>query len=97
MTPVRYTAKLARNKFGQVIDTAQNNPVIITRHGKESVVIFSLDQWKQMEKKSSYPKRRRKTADEILDESIEKSIKGIEKSLKGRTKFPSLREMMEKV
>ena len=36
-----YTASEAKNSFGKVIDTALREPVMIQKHGRESIVMMS--------------------------------------------------------
>ncbi|MCP5101609.1 MAG: type II toxin-antitoxin system Phd/YefM family antitoxin [Chloroflexi bacterium] len=41
--------QVAKNKFSQVVDEAINEgPQIITRHGREVVIILSLEEYRKM-------------------------------------------------
>jgi len=41
----------AKNKFSNIVERAQNNgPQIVTKHGKEAVVIVSIDEYKKITK-----------------------------------------------
>ncbi len=39
----------AKNKFSNLVDKAQHNgPQIVTKHGKDAVVIISIDEYKKL-------------------------------------------------
>lgn len=39
----------AKNKFSKLVDKAQHNgPQIVTKHGKEAVVVLSIDEYKKL-------------------------------------------------
>ncbi|MBW1723529.1 MAG: type II toxin-antitoxin system Phd/YefM family antitoxin [Deltaproteobacteria bacterium] len=39
----------AKNKFSRLVEKAQKNgPQIVTKHGKEAVVVLSVDEYKKM-------------------------------------------------
>ena len=41
----------AKNKFSNLVDKAQHNgPQIVTKHGKDAVVILSIDEYKKLTK-----------------------------------------------
>ncbi len=41
----------AKNKFSNLVENAQKNgPQIVTKHGKEAVVVLSIDEYKQLSK-----------------------------------------------
>ncbi len=42
-----FTALEAKNRFGQVIDAAQREPVTVTRQGRPSVVILSAEEYER--------------------------------------------------
>jgi prevent-host-death family protein len=44
-----FTAKDAKNQFGTLMDTAHNEPVVITKRGKEFLVILSVEKYKDIE------------------------------------------------
>jgi hypothetical protein len=50
------TALEAKNRFGEVMETAQRQPVAITRNGRPSVVVVSAD---------SYSRRQRLARDRL--------------------------------
>ena len=43
------TSKDAQNRFGQLIDTAQREPVSITRHDRPVAVIMSVQRYEELE------------------------------------------------
>ncbi len=39
----------AKNKFSNLVDKAQHNgPQVVTKHGKDAVVILSIDEYKKL-------------------------------------------------
>lgn len=42
-----FTALEAKNRFGQLIDAAQREPVTVTRQGRASVVIVSAEEYER--------------------------------------------------
>jgi antitoxin StbD len=64
-------ADVAKN-FGQWHDKALNEPVIVTKYGRESVVVLSVDTFKQL---TSHYREFVDTSemDEIVADSIERS------------------------
>ncbi len=40
-----WTLASAKARFSEVVDRAQTDPQVITRHGKPSVVIVSAEEW----------------------------------------------------
>ncbi|CAD86026.1 MULTISPECIES: type II toxin-antitoxin system Phd/YefM family antitoxin [Nitrosomonas] len=42
------TAKDAKNKFGEMLDTAQREPLTIEKHGRAVAVIMSVQEYQQM-------------------------------------------------
>ncbi len=39
----------AKNKFSSLVDKAQHNgPQIVTKHGKDAVVVLSIDEYKKL-------------------------------------------------
>lgn len=43
------TASVAKQKFGQIIDAARIQPVIIEKSGKETVVVISIERYKELQ------------------------------------------------
>jgi antitoxin Phd len=40
----------AKNKFSEVVEKALKEPQIVTRHGKETVVVISFEEYKKLNK-----------------------------------------------
>jgi antitoxin Phd len=51
------TSAEAQNQFGQLLDTAQREPVVITRHGRPTVYVVST---REMEDYQEFQSARRK-------------------------------------
>jgi prevent-host-death family protein len=43
-----FSAKDAKNHFGQVIDTARASPVVIEKHGRPVVVVCSVEEFERL-------------------------------------------------
>ena len=41
------TAVEAQNKFGQLIEAAQRRPIAITKHGRATVVVMSMEDYER--------------------------------------------------
>lgn len=46
------TSVEAQNKFGQVIEAAQRQPITITRHGRPAVVVMSVEDYQRQRGKA---------------------------------------------
>jgi prevent-host-death family protein len=57
------SALQAKNKFGQLIEAAQREPITITTHGRPTVVVMSIEDYE----------RRRATAKKHLLSTLDKS------------------------
>lgn len=45
----RWQLQDAKNKFSNLVDKAQHNgPQIVTKHGKDAVVVLSIDEYKKL-------------------------------------------------
>lgn len=42
------TAKTAKTRFGFLMDTAQREPVVITKHDREVAVVVSMDTYQRL-------------------------------------------------
>lgn len=50
MKPAKWQLQEAKNKFSEVVRKAtQEGPQIVTKHGKDSVVVLSVKDYKKME------------------------------------------------
>lgn len=44
----RFTAAEAKNRFGELLDSAQRGPVSIEKHGRPAAVILSADEYESL-------------------------------------------------
>ncbi|MEZ5489028.1 MAG: type II toxin-antitoxin system Phd/YefM family antitoxin [Gammaproteobacteria bacterium] len=44
----RISAKTAKNRFGQLVDTARAEPVTIEKHGRPVVVVLSIEEYERL-------------------------------------------------
>jgi len=65
----------AKNKFINLVNSAQNNgPQIVTKHGKEAVVVLSFEEYKKLLKpKNDLPKFFQKSPLAKLDLEIDRN------------------------
>lgn len=61
---VTKTSAEAQNKFGELLDLAQREPVAITRHGRPAAFVISP---RDMEELESIKKRRGRAAKELAE------------------------------
>lgn len=45
-----FSARQAKNNFGQLMDEVQRHPVTIEKHGRSVAVVFSMHEYRRMEK-----------------------------------------------
>lgn len=46
---ISFTANQAKTQFGEMINKAQREPISITKNGKPSVVVMSIDEYNAIE------------------------------------------------
>lgn len=68
---VRLTSKEAQNRFGQLLDTAQREPVEITRHGRPAAFLVSPQEMEEL----LNARRRRSNAVAQLEEWSRRAAK----------------------
>jgi len=44
----RFTAAEAKNRFGELLDKAQREPVTIEKHGRPAAVMLSIDEYETL-------------------------------------------------
>jgi len=64
------TASEAKNRFGQVLEMAQAEPVHVQKNGRDVAVIVSPEQYRQFVQAVAKPKIR-----PVIEELLAKSIK----------------------
>jgi prevent-host-death family protein len=70
---VTITAAELQNKFGRYRDLAQREPVAVTHHGRESIVVLSADEYRRLK---ALDTRRAFYARELPDDMIAELEKG---------------------
>ncbi len=48
MEPTRVTASQFQQCFGALSDKARQEPVIITKHGRDSLVVMPVEEWERL-------------------------------------------------
>lgn len=48
MQPKRVTASEFQHAFGALSDKARHEPVVITKHGRDSLVIMAAEEWERL-------------------------------------------------
>lgn len=67
MEATRVTASEFQQSFGALSDQARNEPVVITKHGRDSLVVMSTEEWARLLKRD----RKVGLAEDISDEWLE--------------------------
>jgi prevent-host-death family protein len=65
------TATDAKNKFGQVLEMAQAEPVRVQKNGRDVAIVLSPEQYAAMQQKGDKPKVR-PAIEELMQRSIER-------------------------
>ena len=67
MEPTRVSASEFQTAFGALSDKARHEPVVITKHGRDSLVVMSAEEWERLKRRD----RRVGLAAELPEEWIE--------------------------
>lgn len=67
METTRATASEFQQAFGALSDRARHEPVVITKHGRDSLVVISAEEWERLKRRD----RRVGLTTELSDEWIE--------------------------
>ena len=67
MRPTRVTASEFQQAFGALSDKARQEPVVITKHGRDSLVIMSAEEWERLKRRD----RRVGLATDLPEEWVE--------------------------
>ena len=51
MKPTRVTASEFQQAFGALSDKARHEPVIITKHARDSLVVMSAEEWERLKRR----------------------------------------------
>ena len=50
MAPTRVSASEFQSAFGALSDRARHEPVVITKHGRDSLVVMSTEEWARLKR-----------------------------------------------
>jgi prevent-host-death family protein len=67
MQRTRVTASEFQQAFGALSDKARHEPVIITKHGRDSLVVMSAEEWERLKRRD----RRVGLTSELPEEWVE--------------------------
>jgi prevent-host-death family protein len=67
MSPTRVTSSEFQQGFGAFSDKARREPVVITKHGRDSLVVMSAEEWERLKRRD----RRVGLTGDLPDEWIE--------------------------
>lgn len=67
METTRATASEFQQAFGALTDKARHEPIVITKHGRDSLVVISAEEWERLKRRD----RRVGLTTELSDEWIE--------------------------
>jgi prevent-host-death family protein len=51
MEPVRVTSSEFQQAFGMLSDKARREPVVITKHGRDSLVVMPVEEWERLKRR----------------------------------------------
>lgn len=51
MEPTRVTASQFQQSFGALSDKARHEPVMITKHGRDSLVLMAAEEWERLRRR----------------------------------------------
>lgn len=51
MEPTRVTASQFQQAFGALSDKARHEPVIVTKHGRDSLVVMAAEEWERLRRR----------------------------------------------
>ena len=67
MPTTRVTASEFQQAFGALSDKARHDPVVITKHGRDSLVVMAAEEWERLRRRD----RRSGLAAELSEEWVE--------------------------
>jgi len=67
MRPSKVTASEFQQAFGTLSDKARREPVVITKHGRDSLVVMAVEEWERLKRRD----RKAGLTTELPDEWIE--------------------------
>ena len=51
MEPTRVTSSEFQQAFGMLSDKARHEPVVITKHGRDSLVVMPVEEWERLRRR----------------------------------------------
>ena len=66
-TTTRVTASEFQNAFGSLSDKARRQPVVITKHGRDSLVIIPVEEWERLKRRDRQVGLTAELSDEWLE------------------------------
>jgi len=54
MEATRVTASQFQQAFGMLSDKARHQPVVITKHGHDSLVVIPVDEWERLKRRDRH-------------------------------------------
>jgi prevent-host-death family protein len=51
MEPTKVTASEFQQAFGMLSDKARHEPVVITKHGRDSLVVMAAEEWARLKRR----------------------------------------------
>jgi prevent-host-death family protein len=67
MDTTRVTASQFQQAFGMLSDKARREPVVITKHGRDSLVVLPVEEWERLKRRD----RHVGSAEELGEEWVE--------------------------
>ncbi len=50
MEPTKVTASEFQQAFGMLSDKARHEPIVITKHGRDSLVVMAVEEWARLKR-----------------------------------------------
>jgi prevent-host-death family protein len=63
----RVTASEFQNAFGMLSDKARREPVVITKHGRDSLVVMPVEEWERLKRRDRVVGLTAEAADEWIE------------------------------
>jgi prevent-host-death family protein len=74
METTRVTASQFQQAFGQLSDKARAEPVVITKHGRDSLVVMSAEEWERLKRRDRRVGLTRELPEEWIEAVIEARV-----------------------
>jgi prevent-host-death family protein len=67
MEPTKVTASEFQQAFGMLSDKARHEPVVITKHGRDSLVVMAAEEWARLKRRDRQVGLTTELAEEWVD------------------------------